>query len=226
MSTLITEDGKVASGLPIDSRGLEDLYGPRQVEPYTPPPSGIDNLGITATDTFQVPGKGEFVVDFTGFVRVSRTEPTSDNWTEAEVFTNLVEMRMVGRAEGIGRIIVSLNPDFLSTGQLGTPFEDLDKERPEKACRMAVGIEFSLPDLGLTLYNKEPVVLTIDNVQAIPPAGNPGIGRIYKMLPLFNRADPDGPPTAYLTALKFAIGYYLTEAEVEAMRHQEAIQVQ
>jgi hypothetical protein len=75
---------------------------------------------------------------------------------------------------------------------------------------------FEVPKLGLTLFNKEPIELTIDNVKAIPPAGNPGEGRIYHILPLYNREDPDGMPAAYLTGLKFAMGTYITEAEIES----------
>jgi hypothetical protein len=77
---------------------------------------------------------------------------------------------------------------------------------------MAVAAQFDMPKLGKTLYNKEPVVLTIDNVRSIPPAGNPGQGQIYRMLPLFDRADPNGKPIAYLTSLKFAMGTYLPAA--------------
>jgi hypothetical protein len=218
MSTLLTADGKVASGVRITHDNLPNLFGPRKVEPFTPPPTGIDNLGITSTDTFYVPGKGEFKVQFQGYVRVARSRPTAHDWVNAEVYTNLIEMRMQGTAEGLGSIGVSLNPEYLSTGQLSTPFEDRCQAQPEKACRMAVGAFFNVPSLGVTLFNKEPIELTIDNVRAIPPAGNPGLGRIYRMLPLFDRQNPEGMPVAYLTALDFAMGTYLTELELAAWR--------
>lgn len=219
MSTLLTEDGKVASGVRIPYEQLPDLFAPRQVEPFTPPPTGIDNLGITSTDKFFVPGKGEFEVQFKGYVRVARSRPTAGDWVNAEVYTNLIEMRMLGQAEGLGSINVSLNPDYLSTGQLSTPFEDRCQVQPEKACRMAVGAFFGIPSLGITLFNKEPIELTIDNVRAIPPAGNPGLGRIYRMLPLFDRRNPGGAPAAYLTALNFAMGTYLTPEELATWRN-------
>jgi hypothetical protein len=53
----------------------------------------------------------------------------------------------------------------------------------------------------------------------IPPAGNPGNGQIYQILPLFNRADPDGAPAAYLTSLKFRMGHYVTEAKIQRILH-------
>jgi hypothetical protein len=220
MPTLVTTEGKVQSGVPVNHPSLADLFGPRDVEPFTPPPTGIDNLGITSTDSFYIPGRGEITADFSGYVRVARSEPSCPDWVGAEVYTNLIEMRMVGKTKEVGDIIVTLNPEYLSAGQLRTPFEDLDKTQPEKACRMAVGAIFHVPILGKSFFNKEPIELTIDNVRAIPPAGNPGVGRIYRNLPLYDVDDPDGPAVVYLTALNFAMGTYLTEAELESLRAQ------
>jgi hypothetical protein len=220
MSTLLTTNGKVDSGVIIDHSVLQDLFSPRTVLPFTPPPTGIDNLGISSTDRFHIPKLGDFTVDFTGYVRVARSKPTASDWVNAEVYTNLIEMRMVGHGEKIGEIIVTLNPDYLSTGMLRTPFESMCEAQPDKACRMAVGAIFTVPKLGLTLYNKEPIELTIDQVKAIPPSGNPGVGRIYRMLPLFHTEGSNGErPTAFLTSLDFAMGSYLSEAELESLRN-------
>jgi hypothetical protein len=198
---------------------LPDVFAPQTVPQFTPPQPGIDNLGIRSTDVFFIPGKGEFKVDFQGYVRVARSKPTSEDWVNSVVITNLIEMRMVGYSEEIGQITVTLNPDCLSTGQLKTPFDSLCESQPEKSCRMAVGAIFNAPDLGVTLFNKEPILLTIDNVRAIPPAGNPGNGQIYELLPLYSTADPDGLPAAYITGLKFVMGTYMSEAELEALRN-------
>ena len=208
---------QIAYGPRIDLQQLGNLYAPQTVEPFTPPPPGIDNLGITSTDTFMIPGKGEFVVDCKGYVRVARSKPTTNDWVDSEVYTNLIEMCMRGEAPGIGEIVVTLNPTTLSTGMLRTPWSEMTCEQPEKACRMAVAAQFHLPQLGLTLFNKEPIELTIDKVKAIPPAGNPGEGRIYQVLPLFDRDNPEGVPAAYLTGLKFAMGNYITEAQIESI---------
>ncbi len=204
-----------AYGPRVDLQNLQDLYAPQSVEPFTPPPPGIDNLGITSTDTFFVPGKGEFTVNFKGYVRVARSKPTTDQWVDSEVYTNLIEMCMRGLSSEVGPIIVTLNPEVLSTGMLRTPHKDLQCEQPDKACRMAVAAKFEIPKLGLTLINKEPIELTIDNVKAIPPAGAPGEGRIYEILPLFDRDNMEGPPAAYLTSLHFAMGTYITEAQLD-----------
>jgi len=209
---------KIAWGPKVELEGIANVFAPQVVKEYTPPPSGIDNLGIVSTDTFMVPGMGEEKVEFRGYVRVARSKPTAGNWEQAEVYTNLIEMKMLGESEKFGPIVVTLNPEVLSTGQIRTPFADQGREKAAKACRMAVGAHFHLPKLGLTLFNKEPIELTIDNVRAIPPAGNPGDGRIYQVLPLFSRADPDGVPAAYLTSLKFQMGTYVTEAQLQQAR--------
>jgi len=218
MKTLVADDGKISSGVPINHPVLDDLFGPREVPPFTPPPTGIDNLGITSRDSFHIPGRGSTTVDFVGYVRVARSQPTAKDWVNAEVYTNLIEMHMVGISPEIGKIVVELNPEYLSAGQLRTPFEDMQQAQPEKACRMAVGAIFKVPSLGKAFFNKEPIELTIDEVRAIPPAGNPGVGRIYRNLPLYDVEDPHGPVALYLTALNFVMGTYLTEAELEALR--------
>ena len=203
------------------------VYGPRvsvdvpnryvgtPVHPWTPPEPGIDNLGISSVDTFAVPGVGEFTVEFNGWVRVVRSKPTAGEWAEAEVYTNLIEMKMVGESEELGTITVSLNPQCLSAGQIRTPFDPYAGEGPSaKACRMAVGAIFDVPKMGLKLYNKEPVILTIDDVRTIPPAGAPGKGQIYRMLPLYDMEHPEREPVAYLTSLRFQMGGYLAQDEL------------
>lgn len=213
----VAESPKLAWGPRVDPSQLPNLYEGTSVKPYTPPPAGIDNLGITSTDTFLMPGRGEVQVDFKGYVRVARSTPTACSWNDSVVYTNLIELYM--RAEDPdGAIIVTLNPDYLSTGSLWTPPADVACDHPAKACRMAVNALFHLPGLRLTLFNKEPILLTINDVRAIPPAGNPGVGRIYEKLPLYNRADPDGEPIADITALKFAMGTYITEDYIRQLR--------
>lgn len=215
MATVVAPEPRIRYGPEVATEGVPDLYEPQTVTPFTAPPAGIDNLGITSVDTFKVPGVGEFTVEFNGYVRVVRSNPTADDWTGSEVYTNLIEMKMEGESPELGPIKVSLNPDCLSTGMIRTPFADEQAAQPAKACRMAVGATFELPKLGLTLFNKEPVLLTIDDVKSIPPAGNPGQGQIYQMLPLYDRADPEGAPVAYLTSLSFRMGSYLPKEQLQ-----------
>lgn len=213
-----TNEKKIAFGPEVNLNGLQNLYAPQTVTPFTPPPTGIDNLGIISTDTFMVPGIGEDTVDFTGWVRVARSKPTADSWDGAEVYTNLIEMYMRGESEAFGPIIVTLQPEILSTGMIRNPRVSEGHETRAKACRMAVAAQFELPKLGLQLFNREPIELTIDNVKSIPPAGSPGKGQIYFVLPLFSRSDPDGKPVAYLTSLKFQMGTYLTPGQMQSTK--------
>ncbi|MFI2710746.1 DUF6073 family protein [Micromonospora sp. NPDC018662] len=205
----------VLFGRPVQTDGVPDVYAGAPVVPWTPPEPGIDNLGINSIDTFAVPGVGEFTVPFDGWVRVVRSPSTSGEWADAEVYTNLIEMKMVGECEELGRITVTLNPDCLSAGQIRTPFDPYAGEGPSaKACRMAVGAIFDMPKLGLKLMNREPIILTIDDVRSIPPAGAPGKGQIYRMMPLLDVNDPDGQPVAYLTSLRFNMGGYLAPEQM------------
>ena len=207
----------VKYGRPVNTAGVPNLYAGSVVTPWTPPDPGIDNLGISSVDTFAVPGVCEYTVAFDGYVRVVRSEPTSRQWSDAEVYTNLIEMKMAGSCEELGPITVTLNPDCLSTGQIRTPFDPYAGEGPSaKACRMAVGAIFDMPKLGMQLINKEPIILTIDDVRQIPPAGSPGKGQIYRMLPLHDSRDPDGEPVAYVTSLRFTMGGYLSADEIAA----------
>ena len=214
MST-ITSEPSIVYGPRVPLEGVPNLYAGTPVTQWSTPAPGIDNLGISSVDTFAVPGVGEFTVAFNGWVRVVRSEPTAADWAGAEVYTNLIEMKMVGESEELGTITVTLNPQCLSTGQIRTPFDPYAGEGPSaKACRMAVGAIFDAPKMGLKLYNKEPVILTIDDVRSIPPAGAPGKGQIYRMLPLFDVAHPDREPVAYLTSLRFTMGGYLNKDEL------------
>lgn len=202
-------------GRPVTTDGVPDRYAGTPVVPWRPTEPGIDNLGITSTDTFAIPGVGEYTVEFRGWVRVVRSQPTSSEWAAAEVYTNLIVMKMVGECEELGPITVTLNPDCLSAGQIRTPFDPYAGEGPSaKACRMAVGAMFDMPKLNMRLMNREPIILTIDDVRSIPPAGAPGKGQIYRMMPLVDVNDPDGEPVAYLTSLRFAMGGYLAPDEL------------
>lgn len=207
----------VTYGRPVATEGVPNLYAGAEVVPWTAPDPGIDNLGISSVDTFAVPGVGEYTVPFDGYVRVVRSEPTSRQWSDAEVYTNLIEMKMVGHSDELGTITVRLNPKCLSTGQIRKPFDPYAGEGPSaKACRMAVGAIFEMPKVGMTLVNKEPIILTIDDVRQIPPAGAPGKGQIYRMLPLHDLTRADDEPVAYVTSLQFRMGGYLTPEQVQA----------
>ena len=209
----------VILGRPVTTDGIPERYTGSPGVKWAAPEPGIDNLGLHSWDTLSIPGVGDFDLEVDGFVRVVRSKPTDTGWHEAEVYTNLIEMKMVAESAELGRVITTLSPDVLSAGQIRTPFDPYAGEGPAaKACRMAVGCQFYVPRLNKTLFNREPVILTIDDVRSIPPAGAPGKGQISRMLPMFDIEDPDGNPVAYLTSLRFNMGGYLEPERVQEIR--------
>jgi len=194
--------------------GLKDKYAPQQVEPFTVPPGGIDNLALHSTDMFTVPGRGEFSVDFRGYFRVARANPTTRAWATSEVRVNIVDLKLLGRHENLGEITVGLNPDIVSSGQI---FPTTGPQQP-KACRIATGAVFEFGELGIAAFNKEPILLMNEHVTRIPPVDDPSGHALLFRLPLYNRADPNGEPVAYLTSLRYGADNYITEAEAESFR--------
>lgn len=200
-------------GRRIDTRELKDLFAPMKVGKFEIAPAGIDNLGLKSEDTFFVPGKGTFTVGFEGFFRVAREQPRSRQWEETDVHVNMVEMGLRGDSE-LGPIHVSLNPDFVSAGQTFAS----GRPNAPAACRIATAAEFAIPKAGMKLFNKEPILLMNDAIEAIPPVEDPnGEAHIYR-LPLYDRSHPNGEPAAYLMRLRYTVGNYLPQEEIEALR--------
>ncbi len=198
----------------VDLTGLKEIYAPHKVQPFTVPPGGIDNLALHSTDNFTIPGHGEFTIDFKGYFRVARANATTNDWTTSEVQVNIIDLRLYGQHKEIGELAVSLNPDIVSSGQI---FPAATAGGP-KACRIATAAVFDLPQLGVSVFNKEPILLMNESVKSIPPVEDPsGQARIFR-LPLFNRADPYGKPVAYLTSLKYGADNYISEAEANSFR--------
>jgi hypothetical protein len=212
---------------------LKDLYAPQVVTPFSVPPGGIDNLGLHSTDVFTILGLGEFTVDFKGYFRVARSNPTTSDWATSEVRVNIIDLNLVGRHPIIGTIRVRLNPDVVSSGQI-LPKIASSKEKSGtevKDCRIAVGAEFEAEGDGDgsgksigrtlgTLFNKEPILLMNQQVSRIPPVDDPSGHALLFKLPLFSRNDPDGEPVAYLTSLKYGADNYITEQEARAFRER------
>jgi hypothetical protein len=207
-------NGKRDWGRRIDVSALEDLYGPRHVKKYEVAPAGIDNLSLSSTDTFFIPGKGTFTANFEGFFRVARENPKSQRWSEADVYVNMAEMGLRGESE-LGPIHVSLNEEFVSAGQTFGPRQS---ETAAAKCRIAAAAEFALPEAGLTLFNKEPILLMNDAIESIPPVEDPkGEAHIY-FLPLFDKSNPASAPVAYLTRLQYTVGNYISKDEIDSLR--------
>jgi len=200
----------------VDTSELRDIYAPEEVEPFTVRPGGIDNLALHSTDVFSVPGRGEYTVDFSGYFRVVRSHPTTDEWASAEIRVNIIDLRLLGQHDELGEVRVSLNPDIIASGQM---FQAVGPLQP-KACRIATGAVFDIPQMGVSVFNKEPILLMNEHVIRMPPVDDPSGHALLFRLPLYDRQDPDGQPVAYLTSLRYGADNYITEAEVRRFREE------
>jgi Family of unknown function (DUF6073) len=209
----------------VDLKGLRDNFAPQQVRDYTVPPGGVDNLGLHSTDVFEIPGQGQFEVDFNGYFRVARAQPKSFEWGTPMIRVNIIDLRLFGQHDQLGEIGVTLNPDILASGQIFPT-----SMRPEKAdtatdpaaaqCRIAVGAVFTMPAISTVVFNKEPILLMNQNLTRIPPVDDPNGHALLFKLPLFNVNDPNGEPVAFLTSLQYGADHYLTRDEVNAIRER------
>lgn len=198
----------------VDLTRLEEKYAPQRVEEFKVPPGGIDNLALHSTDVFAIPGRGEFTVEFEGYFRVARANATTQDWATSEVRVNIIDLKLFGQHEDLGKIVVSLNQDIVSTGQI---FPTTGSDQP-KACRIATGVIFDLGQLDINVFNKEPILLMNENVTRIPPVDDPSGHALLFKLPLYNSKDPDGEPVAYLTSLRYGADNYITESEAKSFQ--------
>jgi len=216
VAAMVAKGAVTEWGPRVNLKGLKDLYAPQTIKPFTATPGGIDNLALSSTDSFLIPGKGEMKVDFKGYFRVARENPTTNDWATADVFVNMIDLFLRGEAPGIGTISVGLNPQFVSAGQVlagGGPTQGSE-------CRIAVAAQFEMPGMSV-LLNKEPILLMNNSIKSLPPVEDPnGAAQIYN-LPLYDSKNPNGRPVAYLRSLKYTVGNYITETEAKAFREAE-----
>jgi hypothetical protein len=209
----------------VDLTGLQDNFAPQAVKDYTVPRGGIDNLGLHSTDVFEIPGRGQFEVDFHGYFRVARANPSSYEWGVPMIRVNIIDLRLFGQHDQLGEIGVTLNPDILASGQIFPtsmgPRTKADSTEPTvAACRIAVGAVFTVPTINAALFNKEPILLMNESLSRIPPVDDPNGHALLFRLPLFNVDDPQGEPVAFLTSLRYGADNYLTKSEFRAIRER------
>lgn len=204
----------------ISTRGITELYAPHAVRPHTATPAGIDNLALSSTDVFLLPdGAGSYrrqEVKFSGYFQVTRAAPTTNEWATAEFHVNMTDivLHSTSSSKDVGPMKVGLNRDIVSSGQV---FAAGGATAAAK-CRIATSVVFEAPQIGMTLINKEPILLMNGAIKSVPPVEDPnGAAHIY-LLPLFNMKDPEGHPVAYLESLVYTVGNYLTREAVEAIR--------
>lgn len=216
----MSESGRLVNyGPKLDTAYLRDLYAPRETERRSMPAAGIDNLSLSARDTFLLADGRELEIELEGYFRVARAAPTSDDWATGAVQVNMIDLYLTGEDSELGPMSVTLNPEITSAGQT---FPSRSPDGVQK-CRIATAAIFRVLDHDITLYNAEPVLLMNDSIDSIPPVEDPnGHAHIY-MLPLYHhsssRFDGDrGQPGAYLTSLTYTVGNYLTEEDAGRFR--------
>jgi hypothetical protein len=194
--------------------GLKENFQGTKVTPRTVTPGGIDNLALHSTDIFTIPGKGEFTVEFKGYFRVARDHPTTNDWTTFDVLVNIIDLRLQGEEKGLGRVNVSLNPSVLSSGQIF----HANSPQGNAKCRIATATVFEMPQAGMRVFNKEPILLMNEHVKSIPPIDDPNGHALLFMLPLFNFDSASDKPVAYLTSLRYGADNYLSQGEVKHLQ--------
>ena len=108
-------------------------------------------------------------------------------------------------------VLRSTNDAFAPSGgqvKAGGAYEGRDDS--PKLCVMEGHMQFELLDVGITAFNKEPIVLR-HTITHIPPVGQGG-GTGPVALNLYSTADPDGEPIAVLRQVKTHIGAWLNDA--------------
>lgn len=178
------------------AKKIEDL------QPFKMPEGGEDLLDFVTWDTIEVPGVGEETIELKGTYMIQRDHPSCSNWNDASIDIKMKGLDVKGESEKLGKIEVSINEDYkVSQGQVlpGTAVPSVESGAP-KHCQMNNYAKFNLKDIGMTVFNKEPIELT-HKITHVPPVGQGG-GTGDIKIPLYNMEDPDGKPVAYLKKLE------------------------
>jgi hypothetical protein len=182
-----------------------------ELQLFTMPEGGTDRLNFITWDTIEVIGQGEEVIEFHGSYTIERANPTSADWAEASVDITMRDLSLEGVSSYVGPVRASVNPDpgKVSGGQVrpGTTYAAPDSP---KLCQMYGYVQFELVNLGMTVFNKEPILLE-HNITHIPPVGQGGGTKERVDIALFRKDAPDSAPVAILHRVKTHIGGWLTE---------------
>src|SRR5262249_1830366 len=147
-----------------------------------------------------------------GHYLIERNDPSSDDWHDASVDIFMRELSVTGSSRIFGRLEARVN-DWIgkeSRGQVraGTLYDSI-VDSP-KLCEMYGDMEFALLDLGLTVFNKEPIQLQ-HKITHIPPIGQGGGTREGTEIELYMKDAPTAAPVAILKKVTTHIGAWLRE---------------
>lgn len=139
---------------------------PISVKRLTLPPAGADTVQITIQETYEVEGVGRDTVELSGVLIANRTVPLLEhgkrkpNWETATVVAQFTSLKLTGKSPLFGTVKVTLDKSAPSFGVVTAG-----------KCKAALGIEVSMPKLGLRLKSAEPVQLH-STVTTVPPIGD------------------------------------------------------
>jgi hypothetical protein len=178
----------------------------------TMPQAGIDRLSFMTWDTIEVPGFGEDTFELRGYYVIERANPTSAIWHQGSVDIMMLELSVSGISSKFGRVHVSTNPDIgrQSGGQVrpGTRYPGVPDS--PKMCEMSGYMQFALADQGMTVFNKEPILLR-HLITHIPPIGQGGGTQGRVAIDLYRKDNPEGPPVAILREVRTHIGSWMVD---------------
>ena len=191
------------SGAPQAPLGV-DMARTNAVKLFNVPAPGQDFLHFTVWDTIEIPGVGTDTVEMNGTYRIQRMEPSTRDWQNAAMNIQLVDMDVHGASNVLGPVSVALNGENIGK------VSPTDSARTPKACVVNGKVKITLANLGVTVFNKDAVPLS-HYITHIPPIGQGGSSPDVR-IPLYNTADPDGAPVAYLLKVRTQIGGYVGES--------------
>lgn len=179
-----------------------DMARTNAVRLFQVPVAGDDYLHFTVWDTIEIPGVGSDTVELNGTYSIRRLESNSRDWKTANLTIQLLNMDVRGTSGVLGPVSVALNGT--NVGHV----HPTDSERTPKFCVVEGQVKITLHKLGATVFNKEPIPLA-HYITHIPPIGQGGSSPDSMRIPLYNVADPNGAPVAYLLKVRTQIGGYV-----------------
>jgi hypothetical protein len=199
----------VAWARKLDTTGLPQLYEDDNREPAVGvvSPAAIHHVRIKTEDRFFIPGLGEIAMTLDGYSQVVVGQVRNSEWGQAILYVNYTEHKMFGHHPATGDVMVELNPNVLSGGNIFPAPENRQSGQRNMACRVNIGALFHVEALSTTLFNKTPIQIASDTLRRIPPLGEGGVANVFS-LPLYRVSDPDGELVGYIESLDYhVLGY-------------------
>lgn len=189
----------------LDRTGLPERYKGESEEPVpgVVPRPAVHHVRIRTQDTFSIPGYGNFTAELEGYSQVVVSEPSGDEWGKALLYVNYTEHKMFGHHPAVGDIMVELNPDIVSGGNI-FPSPGVDRDLRAMACRVNIAALFHLEKPGITLFNKTPIQIASDDLEKVPPLREGGVAHVFS-LPLYRIDEPNGDLVGYIEAMDYQV---------------------